>query len=208
MKVVELFSGLGGWGSAFKERGHQVFSIDNQNKFKPSLCKNILDVSAAEIPFAPDVVLASPPCEAFSIMANGNWQGTDPISIKAKLGVKILQKTITLIHSLNPKYFIIENPRGKMRYMLEIQSLERRTITYCQYGMPYQKPTDLWGGFPPSLVLRPACFKGAKCHEYVSQGMQTGIKGCTSVEQRSLVPYELSLEVCLSLENDLCQTSN
>jgi hypothetical protein len=208
MNVIDLFAGLEGWSKPFRERGHNVFSVDFNPTFKVDLTKNILDVKLSDFPWKPDVVLASPPCDSFSLLSNKNWDGSTPISIKSKLGLKVLQRTVTLIHELDPKYFIIENPRGKMRYMLEVQSLERRTVTYCQYGMPYMKPTDLWGGFNPSLVLRPACFKGAKCHEYVSKGMQTGVCALTSAYERSLIPYQLALEVCLFLEKDLCETSN
>lgn len=203
MIVVDLFSGLNGWSSAFKDRGHEIITMDFNPSFKSDINKNILDVSLSDFSKQPDVVLASPPCTAFSILTSNNWNGVEPITIKSKLGLKILQKTISLINELNPKYFIIENPRGKMRFMSEVQTFERRTITYCQYGMKWMKPTDLWGGFPPSLKLRPMCYKGARCHDYTGAGTRAGIVGSNSAKDRSLIPYELSLEVCISLEKDL-----
>ena len=203
MKVIDLFAGLEGWSKPFRERGHDVCSTDVDPRFEVDIIKNILDLKPNDFPWKPDVILASPPCEAFSLAGKRSWDGVHPTSIQSKLALKVLQKTISLIQELDPRYFIIENPRGMMRGMPEVQSFERRTITYCQYGMPYMKPTDLWGGFPPSLVLRPMCFKGAKCHEYVSGKMKTGIRGCNSAAVRSIVPYELALDVCCALEKDL-----
>lgn len=37
MKVLDLFSGLGGWSAAFKDRGHTVFTVDVHPDFKPGL---------------------------------------------------------------------------------------------------------------------------------------------------------------------------
>ena len=201
MKVLDLFAGLGGWGMPFKDRGHEVFSIDFNPRFNVNLVKNILDVKASDIPWTPDIILASPPCEGFSLLrANINWDNDKPITIRSKMGMKILQKTLNLIEELKPKYFIIENPRAKMRATAEVQPFERRTVTYCQYGMKWMKPTDLWGGFPPSLKLKPVCFKGATCHEYVSPGCGKGIVGCHSSAERAEIPYALALEVCLATE--------
>lgn len=33
MKVLDLFSGLNGWGAAFRDRGHHVVSLDLEPKF-------------------------------------------------------------------------------------------------------------------------------------------------------------------------------
>lgn len=38
MKVLDLFAGLGGFSQAFRDRGHYVFTIDNNKEFNPSLC--------------------------------------------------------------------------------------------------------------------------------------------------------------------------
>lgn len=44
MKVLDLFSGLGGWSAAFKDRGHNVLTVDIEPKFNPDYCMNIMDV--------------------------------------------------------------------------------------------------------------------------------------------------------------------
>ena len=209
LKVIDLFCGLGGWSAAFKDRGHDVLTLDKEKRFSPDICRNILDVKASDFPFKPDIILASPPCEGFSRLRYAfNWRYNEvgdpiPISVKSKLGIKLLQKTVTLIAELQPRYFVIENPVGKMRHMPEVRNFERRTVTYCRYGSDAQKPTDLWGGFPPGLVLRPACQAGASCHTSAAGDRKGAVVTANDAAARSLVPYALSEEVCLAAEAEI-----
>lgn len=41
-----------------------------------------------------------------------------------------------------PEWWWLENPRGRMRRYLDEPT---GSITLCQYGYDWQKPTDLWG---------------------------------------------------------------
>ncbi len=173
-----------------------MFTLDKSKRFTPTLCKDILDVKASD----------PPPCEGFSRLRYAfNWKTDEvgqlkAISVKANLGIKILQKTVALINELQPRYFIIENPVGKMRRMPEVCGLERRTVTYCQYGEAAQKPTDLWGGFPPELVLHMPCKAGASCHTSAAGSAKGAIVTASDAAHRAVVPYSLSLAVCLALE--------
>lgn len=101
-----------------------------------------------------------------------------------------------------PAFFVIENPRAKLRKLPVVADLERRTVTYCQYGEERMKPTDLWGVFPPSLVLKGACKQGMPCHVAAPRGSTTGTQGMSSAESAK-IPYELALAVCLAAENDI-----
>jgi hypothetical protein len=212
LKVIDLFCGLGGWSAAFRKRGHDVLTLDKEQRFVPDIRMNILDVKASDFPWQPDIILASPPCEGFSRLRYAfNWNTPEvgdpiPISVKAKLGIKMLEKTVALINELQPRYFVIENPVGKMRYMVAVRDLERRTVTYCRYGSDAQKPTDLWGGFPPSLILREPCKTGASCHTSAAGDLKGAIVKANDAAARSLVPYALSEEVCLAAEADLSST--
>ena len=71
MRVLDLFAGLKGWSAPFEERGHEVFSVDLDDRFDVSLHADILTMSADDLPWRPDIILASPPCEAFSVMTIG-----------------------------------------------------------------------------------------------------------------------------------------
>ena len=183
--------------------------MDKSKRFSPTMCKDILDIKVSDLPSNPDIILASPPCEGFSRLRYAfNWKESEvgtqvPISVKSRLGIKILQKTVALINEVRPRYFIIENPVGKMRHMPEVRDFERRTVTYCQYGEAAQKPTDLWGGFPPGLALLPTCKAGALCHTSAAGSAKGAIVTASDAAHRAVVPYALSLAVCLAMEATL-----
>lgn len=228
MKVLDLFAGLKGWSEPFEARGHEVFSIDLDERFDVDLHADIEDVGVRDIPWRPDIILASPPCEAFSVMTIGrNWtMSHEPKTDKAKLAIRLVKATRRLIDQLEPDYFVIENPRAKLRKLPMLADLERRTVTYCQYGEPFMKPTDLWGGFPPSLELRPICKPRAECHKSAARGSTTGVQGTARTKfrggmiedmsrlyskdprrielsaLRAKIPEQLALAVCEAAERD------
>lgn len=188
MKVLDLFSGLKGWSDPFKEAGHDVFTIDNNPALNPDMALDIGDVKAvlAAVPWKPDLILASPPCTSFSIAGvSHHWtKDGQPKSAVAVEGVRLVRATVDLIHLLGPRWWIVENPVGRLRtlYLLPLD-WERRTVTYCKFGERRQKRTDLWGEFPEDLNLPWACAPRMTCHEASprgavgkgTQGMETAI---------------------------------
>ena len=202
MKILDLFSGLGGWSAAFAERGHDVTTMDIDPRFNPTICHDILSVSPAALDDDWDIILASPPCECFSVASIGKYWYPDkaPRNDKAVSALAIVSRTVNLINALKKRAFIIENPRGMMRTLSFMWGFERRTVTYCQYGETRMKPTDLWGGFPSNLVLKPPCKNGDPCHVRASRGARTGTQGIKGADKRAMVPYKLSLDVCLAME--------
>lgn len=205
MKVLDLFAGLRGWSAPFEERGHEVFTVELSHKFPGiTLYKDVRALSPRDLPWWPDVVLASPPCTSFSVMRIGtNWtREHEPKTEAAQHGMELVKATLSLISALQPRFFVIENPRAKLRKLPMMQGLERRTVTYCQYGDHRMKPTDLWGGFPPSLELAPPCANGAACHTRAPRGSRTGTQGMDAAESAK-IPSALALAVCMAAERDL-----
>ena len=181
MRVLDLFAGLKGWSDPWKARGHETFSIDLDERFDVDAHLDIMDVEAVmdALPWTPDVILASPPCESFSVMTIGrNWNlDHTPKTDKARMAMDLVKATKHLILEIGPSYFVIENPRAKLRKLDILTAFERRTVTYCQLGDKVMKPTDLWGGFPPSLVLPEMCRPRASCHIPAARGSKTGTQG-------------------------------
>lgn len=209
MRVLDLFSGLKGWSEPFIEHGHDVITLDNEPEFKPDYCMDILDFNPEVLPawWYPDVILASPPCQGFSVMNIGqNWTGPHdfpphhPKTPRAILALDLVAKTIDIIDKLRPRFFIIENPRAKLRVLPIMSRFERRTVTYCQYGEKRMKPTDLWSDkWPPTLTLRPPCKNGASCHIRAPRGSTTGTQGMSSADAAK-IPYQLADEVRIAIE--------
>lgn len=213
MRVLDLFSGLGGWSDQFRARGHEVLTLDNQLKMEADIPEDLLRWDASELQGWPDVILASPPCDGFTVAAIGtNWtRDNEPKTDVARVGVALVQRTREVISELGPRFWVVENPRGKLRKLELVRGWERRTVTWCAYGASSMKPTDLWGGFPPSLVLRPACKAGDGCHARAprgshSRGSLQSITGRNRRAKRAMIPLELALEVCEAIERDLGTT--
>lgn len=203
MKILELFSGTGSIGKAFKELGQEVFSVDFEQKFNPDLCKDIMEISLDELPKA-DVIWASPPCQTFSVASlYHHWDQGIPKSNNAIMGRAILYKTLWIIEKLKPTYWFIENPRGMMRkeqLMIYLSNIKgsRKTVTYCQYGDKVQKPTDIWTNCN-QWIPRPKCAPGSSCHESAKRGQDKGTQNQSrSPEKRAIIPHQLCQEIAQS----------
>lgn len=155
LKVLELYAGTRSVSKKFEEAGHETYSIEfDRQHTNIDWYADISKVKKQDIleRFGqPDVIWASPPCEKFSVAAIGkHWhKGTNiPKTEETQKALELLEYTVQLIKDLNPEYYFIENPRGKMRKVDVMQDLPRYTVTYCQYGDTRMKPTDIWTNHP------------------------------------------------------------
>tara|TARA_R100001463_G_scaffold4099_2_gene15773 strand:+ start:175 stop:813 length:639 start_codon:yes stop_codon:yes gene_type:complete len=209
MNVLELFAGSRSVGKAAESLGYNVFSSDINEFEGIDYAVDILEFDINKVPFTPDIIWASPPCTYFSVASIGKHWNKDhtPKTEQAKLGVKIIQETLSIIEAycnLNPHLvFYIENPRGKLRKLQVVKDLERTTVWYCKYGDTRAKPTDIWTNNLYNLINskgwnpRPECFNGNKdCHhEAAPRGSRTGTQGLKGNYNRSKIPHELCIEI-------------
>ena len=163
--LLEMFKGTGSVGKQAKKMGFQVTSLDFDPIYTPDIETDILDWDykkySNENNYIPDMIWSSPPCNTYSPMVyrlkERDVETAKPLSDRAKLGTKILYKTLEIIEYFlkkNPKLlFIIENPRGMMRKDKEMKKLARETTLYCLYGDFKRKPTDFWNNFPNGLGI-------------------------------------------------------
>lgn len=198
--LLELFCGTKSVGKEFANAGWSVISLDLDPRFEPTICADILSVNPETFcGLGIDAVWASPPCNAFSVAVIGrNWNHDHtPKNDTARGGVMILERTIEIIKSLESENPLLmwwmENPRGKMRRMPQVQDFKRHTVTYCQYGDSRMKPTDIWTN--TQWNPRPACNNGDTCHEAAPRGSQTGTQGIKGSRDRAKIPSELCREV-------------
>lgn len=122
MKVLELFSGTRSIGRAFEKRGHDVFSVDYDERFVANVHEDIEYLTpemVLEMFGRPDVIWASPDCTTFSIAGISHHrtknQNTGQLDAKSEYALKcdrVDLQTVRLIRDLRPTYWFIENPRG------------------------------------------------------------------------------------------------
>jgi hypothetical protein len=211
-RVLDLFSGLGGWSAPWRAAGAQVVTLDFAPRFGADHVRDILTVGdLAELersePFG--VILASPPCEAFSVAAMGrNWRRSadggiaGPKHPDAELGLAIAAHTFALVDAYVTRAlfqrerrvaYVIENPIGALRVAPCARLRRDRVSTwYCRWGETRAKPTDLWTNLGGPW---PMCHAGAADHERAPRGARTGTQGIRTAAARSLIPAALAREV-------------
>lgn len=201
-KMLDLFCGTKSMSSVFEAAGWEVYTVDWEKKFNPTLCADIGSLTKEDIielcGGVPDVVWASPDCTSYSIAAiryhrkkNEETGELEPVSEYAQFCDKVNSHIINVIvNELQPKYYFIENPRGGMRKMGFVKDLPRHTVTYCQYGDTRQKPTDIWTNHGDPQFKEP-CKPGAKCHQAAPRGSRTGTQGLRNSVERARIPEAL-----------------
>lgn len=229
MKVLELFAGSRSIGKAAEALGFEVFSCDIESFEGIDYVGNILEFDYSKVPFQPDIIWASPPCEKWSLacgVKGGNiyWEtikkkgkavGIKPrenfdvnarysilkdperVAQERDLHVSILEKTLDIIRHYNPGAYFIENPLGFMRFHLECRVEFQNFATYCRYGYPYRKPTNVFSNMPLKLM---SCAIGEGCHSnnLYTRGTTNKIREKSVVQtyyERSKIPEALCTEI-------------
>jgi len=145
MRMIDLFSGLGGASEAFAQNGWHVTRIDNnpifgvggEHEVEGTIVKDVMTLEQWN-PGNVDFLWASPPCYEFSLAYSA------PRAIAIREGVDfepdmtLLEQTIKLIEQYKPRYWCIENVLGASKFFSE--KLGRHRI---KLGSAL-----LWGNFP------------------------------------------------------------
>lgn len=237
MKVLELFAGSRSIGKAAESLGFEVFSCDIEPFDGIDYVGNILEFDISKVPFQPDIIWASPPCEKWSlacgvkggniywetIKKNGKAVGIKPrenfdvnarysilknpekVAQERNLHIGILEKTLQIFDQIKPKVFFIENPLGFMRFYLDGKIEHQNFATYCRYGYPYRKPTNIFSNIPLELM---ACAIGEGCHSnnLYTRGTTNKIREKSVVQtyyERSKIPERLCVEILNQAKNHI-----
>ncbi len=215
LKTEELFSGTGSFSKVAKEKGHSIFRVDYDLDFECEYHANLMNEFEYKLlPQEIDVLWCSPPCDSFSVASIGkHWnKNHTPKTEQAKQSLKLLKiliKQISLMLKKNNNLiFFIENPRGKMRkiinkyFILYNLEVKRHTVTYCQYGDSRMKPTDIWSNCK-EWKSRPMCKNGDSCHIPAPRGSKTGTQGLKGSILRGVIPRDLFIEIFKVIENKI-----
>jgi site-specific DNA-cytosine methylase len=137
MRLLELFSGTGSVGRIAKKMGYDVVSVDMV--FPATHRCDILKWNYKMYPPGYfDVIWASPPCTEFSYAKTTGVRDMEG-------ALKLVERTLRILRYFQPKWYAIENPVGHLRHTDVMKKRrDRKTISYCKYGYPYRKNTDIW----------------------------------------------------------------
>ena len=220
--ILNLCSGHKTWFRAWGDTPHIIRTVELNPKLDADLHADIADLSIDDL-FALfpspriDVVIASPPCECFSVASIGaHWGGGsrayEPKTERAKKAIRLVKHIVKLIEQSKAKYWWVENPVGVLRKLSIIpEAWNHSVIWYCKYGDSRAKPTDLWGSWPSTFTPRKPCKNhrfdknGVRIsnhcnHTSARRGAKTGTQGLKGAARRSFIPLELSNDVREALE--------
>ena len=109
--LLELFSGTGSVGRAFRAQGWDVISLDLDPKANADICKDVMQFDPKEFLYRKvDVVWASPVCTFFSKARNNRSTETELCAADA-----LVRKSVEIARELGAPVFI-ENPEsGKLK---------------------------------------------------------------------------------------------
>lgn len=198
MKVcLDLCSGFGGFSEPFVDAGWTVFRIDNDERFKDVLFTYLADVRDTEKikkivgSHKVTLILASPPCERFSIAQR----------LFPKKGIKkafeVVGACYEIIAELRPKYWVVENPKGRLRWFL---GKPNSTISLSNYGSKYRKLTDLWHNFPLPMVEAEKSYTPSLTSKQNQGKGSTGLLRLRDPAKRAMLPYGLGETIRLFIE--------
>jgi DNA (cytosine-5)-methyltransferase 1 len=152
MRVLELFSGLGGWRCALGDRGRVLAAYDVNEAANATYALNHgFEPRARELAALPakeladlgaDTWLLSPPCQPFCRM--GNHQGLSDSRSRA------FRHLMDLFPQVPPDRLVLENVGGflgseahaLLSERLQAQGLHRLDLQACpsRFGLPNQRP--------------------------------------------------------------------
>ena len=159
MRLLELFSGTGSIGKAFKELGWEVVSLDIDPGSGADITTDILEWDYRSFEQGHfDAVWASPVCTMYSIARTTAKTPRDLLWADS-----LVRRTLEIIEYFEPKVWGFENPAsGLLKHRDVVAGLHYKDISYCAYGYPYRKYTRIWTN-SEAWEPRPKCCQATPC---------------------------------------------
>ena len=192
--LLELFSGTGSIGKAFRAQGWDVVSLDNDPKAHADIRQDVLDFQVSQLGGQTvDLVWASPPC-------------TDYSNARRKKGLaelggsdELVQKALSIAEELGCPIFV-ENPwTGQLKNRQLLDHLHLHKVDYCTYGMPYRKRTAIWTDtcWKPARPLCKHDCASTLDGKHIARAQQGRPGPCFSTRQLYVIPPALCEEIAL-----------
>jgi hypothetical protein len=171
--ALDLFAGTGSATAAMRDRGWQVVRVDINPAFSPDICADVREFCWNGD--RPDLIWASPPCDEFA-REYLPWKrrGNPP-------DLSLVLATLRIIRECKPRFWVIENVRGAVRWLNPLLGPPRRIIF----------PFFLWGFFPDLGEI-----------DQRDWPRKYKLSGADKV-RRAMIPYQLSLALALACERQM-----
>lgn len=172
--ILSLFDLSGAWGQPFADAGYNVIPIDIQDGL--DVMKMDPEYLYDEMGIEGDIygILAACPCTDFANSGAKHFKGKDADG-RTEASKDLVIRTLELVETLRPKFWVVENPIGRIETYKDKKTGERKQMTGLpearmsfdpwNFGHAYTKKTQLWGKFNAELPLAPVePVLGSKMH--------------------------------------------
>lgn len=162
MKIIDLFSGCGGFSLGFEQAGFEtIFALEKDlwasNTYQynhPNTKVHTLDITQVENPIdllnkphEVDGIIGGPPCQGFSL--SGDRDPKDPRN-------SLFMEYIRFVRAYNPKFFVMENVTGilsaKTKEGMHVKDLIRLEAENSGYNISTFKLNAADYGVPQSRI--------------------------------------------------------
>ena len=138
--ILSLCDYTGTWSKPYKDAGYDVVQVD---------LKHGHDVRLFKFPqYNVHGILAAPPCTHFAMSGARWWKQKGEEALLE--GLAVIDACLRIITMTRPKWWVLENPKGRLREYLGDPVMRFQP---CDYGDPWTKETCLWGSFNTKLRL-------------------------------------------------------
>ena len=172
--ILSLFDYTGNWSKPYSEAGYNVIQLD---------IKHGQDIFEDTIPAAISYhqegkkvhgILSAVPCTDFAV-SGARWfkeKETQPAQYFGKdvqfentvdMSIGFVLATLFLVELFQPKWWVIENPIGRLHTLVPEVGNPKMYFNPCDFGEPYTKKTALYGEFNTRLYKTPVlALEGSK----------------------------------------------
>lgn len=190
MRMVDLFSGLGGASQAFLDNGWDVERYDNNPlfytrgseyyvPFTDKWCAMTDNLPGGKI----DFLWLSPPCYEFSTAFAAPRSKAQRAGIEYEPDMQLIERSVQIIDELKPRFWALENVMGSSKYLSKYFGKHRVILDSAL----------IWGNFP--IVGFKAMEKGRKKRD----GDKARYSPIRSNE-RAKIPYWLSEQMRIAVQ--------
>ena len=124
----------------------------------------------------PDLVVASPPCQEFSLATGRPVAGREP-------DMSIVRACLDIIDYIKPQWWLLENVRGATSFFKPVLGHHKQAI-----GTRGHPKFFLWGNFP-EIIMKP--------------NFTHSISDKHTPQERALIPFELSFQLLRAIKTHI-----
>lgn len=153
--ILSLFDFSGNWSRPYARAGYNVVQIDIKlgDDINDFCVEHLVEELGVEEVHG---ILAGVPCTDFAC-SGARWFADKDADGRTDLSIELVWQTLRTVELFCPKWWVIENPVGRMPRLIDALNSKPFYFNPCDFGKgqedeDYTKKTGLWGQFVPPTI--------------------------------------------------------